>query len=100
MSLHSWQAKARTQPRPEISRFLGIVIAIYWMEHGVPHSHAKYGHHRASFFIGNLCLLEGRLLPRVTALVLEWPFLRRDELLENWRLAVDRKPLKRIKPWA
>ena len=34
---------------PEISRFLGIVIAIYWQVHGVPHFHAKYGSQRASF---------------------------------------------------
>ena len=27
---------------PEISRFFGIVIAIYWKEHGVPHFNAKY----------------------------------------------------------
>ena len=56
----------------EISRFLGIVIAIYWKEHGVPHFHAKYGSHRASFGIADLRLLEGGLPPRVTGLVLEW----------------------------
>jgi hypothetical protein len=51
---------------PEISRFLGIVIAIYWKEHGVPHFHAKYGSQRASFAIDDLRLLEGSLPPRVT----------------------------------
>ncbi len=33
---------------PEISRFLGIVIAMYYEEHGVPHFHAVYGEHRVS----------------------------------------------------
>ncbi len=28
---------------PEVSRFLGIVIAMYHKEHGIPHFHAKYG---------------------------------------------------------
>lgn len=83
---------------PEISRFFGIVIAIYWQDHGVPHFHAKYGSHRASFCISDLRLLEGHLPPRVTALVLEWAFLHRDELLQDWNLAKAKKPLKPIKP--
>lgn len=85
---------------PEISRFLGIVIAIYWQEHGVPHFHAKYGGQRASFSIDDLPLLEGSLAPRVTALVLEWAFLHRDELMEDWKLAIDKKPLRPIEPLA
>ena len=83
---------------PEISRFFGIVIAIYWKEHGIPHFHAKYGNHRASFSITDLRLLEGNLPPRVRALVLEWAFLHRSELMSNWRLAETRQPLKSIDP--
>ena len=45
---------------PEISRFFGIVIAMYWKEHGVPHFHAKYGGSRASFSIEDTRLLEGK----------------------------------------
>jgi len=85
---------------PEISRFLGIVIAIYWQEHGVPHFHAKYGGQRASFSIEDLRLLEGALAPRVMALVLEWAFLHRDELMEDWKLAVAKRPLRPIEPLA
>jgi hypothetical protein len=83
---------------PEVSRFLGIVIAIYWLDHGVPHFHAKYAEARASFSITDLRLLEGSLPPRARALVLEWAFLHRDELMENWELARDRRPLKAIPP--
>ncbi|MBI5496422.1 MAG: DUF4160 domain-containing protein [Deltaproteobacteria bacterium] len=83
---------------PEVSRFFGVVIAIYWQDHGVPHFHAKYGESRASFSIGELRLLEGSLPPRVTALVVEWAFRYRDELQEDWNLAVARKPLKSIPP--
>ena len=83
---------------PEISRFLGIVIAIYWKDHGIPHFHAKYGKERASFAIEDLRLLEGGLPPRVTGLVLEWAAIHRDELMEDWKLAVAKKPLRPITP--
>ncbi|MBI4025669.1 MAG: DUF4160 domain-containing protein [Verrucomicrobia bacterium] len=83
---------------PEISRFFGIVFAIYWQEHGIPHFHAKYGGQRASFSISDLRLLEGMLPPRVTALVLEWAFKHRDELMHDWELALAKKPLQPIPP--
>ena len=83
---------------PEISRFFGIVIAIYWKEHGIPHFHAKYGGQRASFAIEDLRLLEGKLPPRAMALVVEWAAMHRDELMEDWKLAMEQKPLHSIKP--
>jgi len=83
---------------PEICRFYGIVIAIYWQEHGVPHFHAKYGGLRAAFSISDLRLLDGSLPPRVTALVLEWAFQHRQELMQDWKLATAKKPLKPIPP--
>jgi hypothetical protein len=43
----------------EISRFFGIVIAIYFNEHGIPHFHAKYGEFRGVFSIEDLSLMEG-----------------------------------------
>jgi len=45
-----------------------------------------------------LRLLEGALPPRVTALVLEWAFLHREALLEDWNLAMANKPLKPVIP--
>jgi len=83
---------------PEISRFFGIVIAIYWQDHGIPHFHAKYGGNRASMAIEDLRLLEGNLPPRVLALVVEWAAMHRDELMADWRLALAKKPLNPIKP--
>ena len=83
---------------PEISRFFGIVIAIYWQEHGIPHFHAKYGGCRASLAIEDLRLLEGTLPPRALALVAEWAAIHRAELLEDWKLALAKKPLNSIKP--
>ena len=83
---------------PEISRFFGIVITIYWKEHGIPHFHTKYGGSRASFTIENVRLLEGKLPPRVMALVVEWAVKHQDELLVDWHLAMAKKPLNPIKP--
>ncbi len=83
---------------PEISRFFGVVIAIYWKEHGVPHFHAKYGGSRASFSIEDMRLLEGKLPPRVMAFVVEWAVKHQDELLADWHLAMAKKPLNPIKP--
>lgn len=83
---------------PEVSRFYGIVIALYSREHGIPHFHARYGEYRAVFAISDLRVLEGELPRRVRALVLEWAFEHRNELMENWELASAKKPVKDIAP--
>ena len=83
---------------PEISRFPGIVIAMYFKEHAPAHFLAKYGEDRAAFSIQDLNLIEGRLPPRVVSLVLEWAFLHREELLDNWARAERREELRKIEP--
>jgi len=83
---------------PEISRFLGIVIIMYYKEHYPPHFHAKYGGQTGVFSIADLQLTEGHLPKRVIALVLEWAFEHRQELMENWELARAGKPLRDIAP--
>jgi len=82
----------------EICRFFGIIIAMYWREHGIPHFHVKYGEFRGVFRIDNLDLMEGFLPKRVISLVLEWAFQHRQELNNNWDLAMDFEELKRIEP--
>jgi hypothetical protein len=83
---------------PEISRFLGIVIAMYYKEHAPPHFHAKYGGQRASFSIQDLRMTEGKLPPRVVSLVLEWAFVHREELMENWKRVERKEDLQAIEP--
>jgi hypothetical protein len=83
---------------PEISRFWGIVIAMYFKEHTPPHFHAKYGEQRAAFSILDLRLIEGSLPRRAAALVLEWAFEHRDELMENWKRAERHEELLKIEP--
>jgi len=83
---------------PEICRFFGIVIAMYYKEHMPPHFHAKYAAYRASFSIQDLKIIEGGLPRRAVSLVLEWAFQRRDDLLANWERAQRKEALAHIEP--
>ena len=82
---------------PELSRFLGIVIGMFYREHGVPHFHAVYGEHEISVEI-ETATIHGNFPARALKLVLEWANLHKPELLENWQLARLGQPLKRIAP--
>jgi hypothetical protein len=82
---------------PEISRFLGIVIAMFYREHGLPHFHAYYGDYHVTVEIETGIVI-GRFPRRALAHVLEWWELHKNELLENWRLASQRRPLNKIPP--
>jgi len=83
---------------PEISRFFGIVIAMFYKEHTPPHFHAKYAGQWAAFSIEELEMIEGELPRRAISLVLEWAFQHRDALMANWEKAQGREPLEKIKP--
>ena len=83
---------------PEISRFFGIVILMYYRDPAPPHFHVRYGARQARFALGPLRLLEGRLSPRVIGLITEWALLHEDEILENWDLAQHDRPMNRIPP--
>ena len=83
---------------PEISRFLGIIIAMYYNDHQPAHFHAKYGSFEALIEIETGDVVRGHLPPRVLGLVQEWRELHTRELREDWSLAEDRKPLRRIEP--
>lgn len=65
---------------PEICRFFGIIIAVFYEDHPPPHFHVRYGNQQAIVSIETLHVLEGRLSPRVLALVVEWAAMHRDEL--------------------
>ena len=82
---------------PEISRFLGIVIGMFYREHGRAHFHAVYGEFKASIEIEPV-VIHGHLPPVAERLVLDWLELHRAELLENWELARRGSPLKSIAP--
>ena len=69
---------------PEISRFLGIVITMYFDEHNPPHFHVKYNEYRASIEIQTLNVMNGNIPAKVRGLVEEWAELNRNELLKMW----------------
>lgn len=83
---------------PEISRFFGIVITMYFADHEPPHFHARYGDRRMRVAIDDARILSGDFPKRARELVLEWLELHRDELLVDWVLTRDRKPPKKIAP--
>jgi hypothetical protein len=83
---------------PEISRFYGIIIVMFFSEHNPPHFHVRYGEYKASIQIDDFSISEGRLPPRVLGLVIEWAAKHQDELLKNWEQARFEQPLSKIEP--
>jgi len=83
---------------PEISRFFGIIIRMFYDEHNPPHFHAEYGGKKAVFdFQGNI--LKGSLSSRTaTKLVRDWVDNHAADLEEDWNLAREGKEIKKIDP--
>lgn len=82
---------------PEIARFLGIVIGMFYTEHGRPHFHDRHGELQVSVEI-ETGIVRGVFPGSVLELVLDWADLHRAELLDNWDLARRRVPLKPVEP--
>ena len=72
---------------PEICRFDGIVIRMYFDDHVPPHFHALYGADEALVGIDDLAVLQGRLPARAHGLVIEWAAMRQQELQDAWARA-------------
>jgi hypothetical protein len=70
---------------PVIARFYGIIIKMYFKEHGVAHFHAVYGEFNGVFDIKTLEMIEGDLPPRAQRLVREWAKTYCDELAKMWK---------------
>lgn len=83
---------------PEISRFFGIVIRMYFADHQPPHFHALYGEDEVLISIDTLAVLRGSLPRRALAMVLEWATLHREELRSDWSLAAAGRAPASIEP--
>jgi hypothetical protein len=83
---------------PELARFYGIIIAMYYNDHAPPHFHAKYGQDQAVIRIDDGQMIEGFLSTRALRLVEEWRLLHVEELLSDWDHAYNREPLTKIEP--
>ena len=80
---------------PEVTRFYGIVIYIYFSrEHNPPHFHAIYGEKEGAFAIETLEMLAGDLPSKAQTLVREWASQYKTELMKMW----DSKILQKLQP--
>lgn len=76
---------------------MGIVIGMFYREHAPAHFHATYGDYEITVGI-ETGEVEGRFPKRALRHVLEWQDIHKDELMDNWDLAMKEKPLKMIPP--
>jgi Domain of unknown function (DUF4160) len=90
--------EARSFDVPTISRFFGIVIAMFYDDHGPPHFHARHAGGSAKIRIEAVEVIDTSLGRRQLRLVLAWAELHQEELLENWRLARAGETLREIEP--
>jgi len=83
---------------PELSRFLGIIISMYFKDHSPPHFHVTYNDYKALISINELKVLEGHLPSRILGLVIEWADLHKNELMQNWDIMKTTKKFLKIEP--
>lgn len=83
---------------PELSRFYGIVVQMYFGDHPPPHFHARYAAQQAKIDIDSLAVIEGDLPPRALGLVIEWASLHQDELREAFHNVANMQPPRKIAP--
>jgi hypothetical protein len=83
---------------PTISTFFGIIIRMYFDEHGPPHFHVSYQGYEAAIDIETLEVKVGRLPRRALNLVLDWAELHQAELRANWKMIEEGRPLNNISP--
>lgn len=76
---------------PELARFFGIVVSVFYGDHNPPHIHVSHGDRRRTEWAAQVTLdgrvLEGYVPPRELKLVRKWLRLRRDELRKACDLA-------------
>ncbi len=83
---------------PEISRFLGIVISMFFNEHNPPHFHAYYNEYEVQIEIKSGKILSGNLPRRSLNLVQDWRELHIEELIDNWERGQKTGDFKKIEP--
>ncbi len=84
---------------PTISMFYGIIIRLFYFDskkHHAPHIHAEYQEQSAIIDITSGQLLEGSLPQNKLRLVLAWIEIHKEELLANWKLALEGQPVFKI----
>ena len=82
---------------PQISRFFGIIISMFYKDHNPPHFHAEYGDDEVLIKIEDLNY-RGHLPGRALGLVIEWASEHQQELMVNWENARQEQLLTKIEP--
>lgn len=86
---------------PSISMFYGVIIYMYFFDnkkHNQPHFHAEYGEHNIVLSIPDGEILNGSLPAKQLKMVQAWVAIHEDELLADWKLAIQGQELFRIEP--
>ena len=68
---------------PEICKFFGIIISLYWRDHHPPHIHLSYGEYECSISVLDR-IVDGKAPSKVIAKVNEWMDLHEAEILTLW----------------
>lgn len=83
---------------PAISMFYGIIIYMFFFDdrkHHLPHIHANYGKYDVVLSIADGEILGGELPKNKMKLVQAWIEIHREELMADWKLAIEgQKPFK------
>jgi hypothetical protein len=83
---------------PEISRFFGIIIKMFFNDHTPPHFHAFYQGARATFSIHTGLMIEGKFPLKQSAFVTAWALMHEKELMTNWKALKAGKEANKIVP--
>lgn len=86
---------------PVISIFYGIVVIMYYYDtkqHHLPHIHVEYAEDKAVISIPDGIVLEGSLPANKLKLVLAWIEIHQEDLMQNWKLAVNGEKIFRLDP--
>jgi hypothetical protein len=83
---------------PEISAFYGIIIRMFSDDHNPPHFHAYYNEFEVLVSIQNFRVLRGYFPPKALGMIMEWAEIHKEELLEDWNLAISLKHTFKIDP--
>ena len=86
---------------PVISMFYGIIVMMYYFDnkkHHLPHIHVQYSDDEAVISIPDGKILEGSMKSAKLKLIQAWIEIHQDELMADWKLAVNGQQLFKIDP--
>lgn len=90
-------AKQKRTIMPEICRFFGIIISLYWRDHNPPHIHFTYGNYECSISVLDR-IVDGQAPAKVIAKVNQWMDLHEAEILSLWEKAQRGDKIDKIEP--